>query len=1202
MPDTENIKQQNRLRIGLLESYLRDLSNGLTDNERGILAERISLFTDANEGIDDQTSDSVREDITLRIKREQSRIFRLCKGVRKQEQEEKDRLERQRIERERKYYEDQRKEEERRKEIDQLRIDGIELKKQLELHRKEQEELQAREEAERKAREEKEKAEQERHIAEVTSTDLPMDWSNAFDEDERAQTAHAETSSDGLILSLTTLGRVDIEFIAAVTGKTLPEVIKELEGSIYQNPEKWGEVFYKGWEQSEEYLSGNLSRKLRTARAANEKYRGYFAANIAAIEKVLPPSAASGEIYATLGSPWLPTDVIDEFIIHLLGYPPGGYSKEQLAVKHDERTGTWEIPHRMRYSHRVKATRTWGTMSMSALYILEDTLNMTPVRVTRETRSSRSKRGVKRVLDKDATLAALEKQRRMIDEFRSWVWKDPDRAKRLTEIFEDKYGCVRRRVFDGSFLEFPGMSEKVSLYPYQKDAVARIIFSPNTLLAHDVGAGKTYEMIAAGQELRRMGLSEKNMYVVPNNIVGQWRDIFLEMYPQAKLLCVEPKSFTPDKRVKVLESVRDDSYDGIIIAYSCFEMIPVSREYLIREIDEKIRELDEIVNGSNGRRGALRGIGRRQESLSKQREKLEATAVSGLPCFDELGVTRLFLDEAHNYKNVPINTKTGNMPGISRTGSKKCHDMLTKVHMVQRNNNGGGVVFATGTPITNSITDAFIMQKYLQEGELRLLDLDNFDGWVGMFAEKNTEFEIDVDTSSFRLATRFSKFHNLPELTMLLSSIADFHSVGASDGLPSVVDGRIDVTSERSAELSDYLSEISMRADTVRQGAVDPHEDNLLKITTDGRKAALDIRLVRPDTVFSAGCKAEKCARKAADIYFSTEKDKLTQLIFCDTSTPKAGFNIYDELRSLLIWYGVSAEDIAYIHDAATESKREKLFERMRNGEIRILIGSTFKLGLGVNIQNRLIALHHIDVPWRPADMTQREGRIIRRGNINSEVFIYRYVTEGSFDAYSWQLLETKQRFITDLLSGSVGQRSGGDINDIALDYAEVKALAIGDPRLKQRVIAANELARYRMLQKNCVETRLALERELAEMPAKRTQYTKNLENSIDDRDFYLDWKRRQPQPVTAAEKNAEASRRKEQRELLGAALDGNEYAKEDTVLMTYRGFRIVLPANMRADHPHVWLERAGRHYVELRSLCVVFCVPKFNMIILSKS
>ena len=1040
--------------------------------------------------------------------------------------------------------------------------------------KREAEKREKKERAEREAREEKER--HDARVAELTSMELPLDWENAFLSDTRAQGIHAESIPDGLIRSLTTLGRVDIEYIASVTGATYKDVILTLKGSIYQNPETWGECFYKGWETSEEYLSGNLLRKRRAAEAADRTYNGWFADNIRAIDRVLPEPVAAEDIYVTLGSPWVPADIIDDFINHILKLPRWNRMK---GTRHDELTGTWELPYRGARMYGADED-SYGTRRISALSILERTLNMKPVSVTDRVPCPANESGEKREINREETVAALDKQGKMIREFQTWVWQDRDRKDRLERIFENRYSCVRRRVFDGSFLDFPGLSPKIRLYPYQKNAVARILFSPNTLLAHDVGAGKTYVMAAAGMELRRMGLSRKNLYVVPNNIVGQWESIFRSMYPRAKLRCVEPKDFAPRKRTEVLERIRDEDLDGIIMAYSCFESIPLSRDYYEENLHEELLRVEDLL----ARKGkATTRLRKKKEALEK--ELAETAVIPADPgytvYFDELGITRLFVDEAHNFKNVPVETKVRNILGISSAGSRKCEDMMDKVHLVQRQNDGGGVVFATGTPITNSITDAYIMQRYLQSGELAMLDLEAFDSWVGMFAERTTEFEIDVDTSKYRMATRFARFHNLPELTSLLSSIADFHPMEGTAGIPDM-DGRKDALVPKTPEFAAYLDKISERAERVRKGFVPRSEDNMLLITTDGRKGALDLRLVDPEAAFTYESKAACCAENAAAIYFRTDAEKGTQLIFCDTSTPKAGFNLYAEMKRLLVMYGVPAERIAYIHSARTEAERSKLFARVRRGDIRILIGSTFKLGLGVNVQDRMIALHHLDVPWRPADMTQREGRILRQGNRNPKVEIYRYITEGSFDAYSWQLLETKQRFITELLSGSLAERSGADVEDTVLDYAEVKALAIGDPRIKERVETANELTRLITLQKKTAETHVAMERELMELPGKIARQKKLIRKCDADREFEAAWTAGHPEPENYKEKAAEAERRRALRGELGRLLAENVLNTRETHAFDYRGFRVVIPANMTAEQPWVWLEREGRYYVSL--------------------
>lgn len=1062
--------------------------------------------------------------------------------------------------------------------IDKLRKAKLaaERREELEEYRKE------KREAARKAAEEK--AQKEAHVREVTCMDLPLDWENVFNRDVRTQGVHADSISDGLVYSLSNLGRVDIEYISSITGEDYKTVIGALKGSIYQNPETWDECFYKGWETSEEYLSGNMMRKWKAAKDANKEYNGYFADNIRAIEKVLPPTVATKDIYVTLGSPWVPADVIDDFIEYLLGdwrrYWYSINDEEDFHTKHDELTGTWEIPFKSRYNHDVKVTRTYGTDRINALHILERTLNMKSVAVTDEVVCNTNSSGKKRVINQSETILAIEKQNKMIKAFQKWVWEDERRKERLEVIFENNFSCVRRRIFDGSFLRFPDMSPAINLYPYQKDAVARILFTPNTLLAHDVGAGKTYVMIAAAMEMRRMGLSEKNMFVVPNNIVGQWKNIFYAMYPSANILCVEPKSFAPSKRESVLERIRDEDFDGIIIAYSCFEQIPLSKEYYQNQLIDEQELIAEIAGKKNKATSRLK---KKQEAVSKALSEL-AVAMDDLyngVYFDDLGITRLFVDEAHNFKNVPIETKADKVLGISASGSKKCQDMMDKVRMVQKKNDGAGVVFATGTPITNSITDAFIMQMYLQSGELAMLDLQSFDSWIGMFAERSTEFEIDVDTSSYRLATRFSKFHNLPELTSLLSSIADFHQVDTSVGIPQI-DGYADALVSKTNEFADYLKDISQRAEDVRKGYVSRKDDNMLKITTDGRKAALDLRLVDPNAMFTYQSKVARCVENVADIYFRTTAQKSVQIIFCDTSTPKTGFNIYDEVKTMLQSKGIPADKIAFIHDAETEAQRNAMFAEVRNGDIRVLLGSTFKLGLGVNIQDKLIALHHIDVPWRPADMTQREGRILRQGNTNSKVQLFRYITEGSFDAYSWQLLETKQRFITGLLSGSLTERSGTDIEDTVLDYAEVKALAVGNPLVKERVETANELSRYLTLQRKLVESRIRMEKELLEMPGKKSNQENNIVGCEADIAYYTGWKQANPAPSDNKVKKDVAEKRKQLRDYIHSSLMGYVLEPKEKILMTYRGFEIILPVNMTREKPYVWLKRNGRYYVEL--------------------
>jgi len=1038
------------------------------------------------------------------------------------------------------------------------------------------------EQKQKKAEEEKRRQEEEeharsRHIEEVTCMDLPLDWNNLYSFDECAAGVHADSISDGLILSLIHIGEVDIEYIAQVSGGTYKEVIEALRGAIFQNPEHWDECFYRGWETADEYLSGNLMRKYNTAREANKKYNGHFKNNTRAIREVLPAAVSADEIYVTVGSPWVPPDIIDDFIVHLLGKNEvfNRHSQRDIPVReqwptvYEPVTGTWEIPYKRFYNHTLRSTVRYGTQNMKALDIIEKTLNMKALQVYDTVTSKAAAPGKKRTLNKARTMAVQEKQQLIIKTFQEWIWTDKHRKKRLETIYESKFSCVRRRIFDGGFLTFPGLSPSVTLYPYQKNAVARILFTPNTLLAHSVGAGKTYIMAAAGMELRRMHISRKNVYVVPNNIVGQWESIFRQMYPEAKLLAVEPKTFTPNKRQAALETIRDGDFDAIIIAYSCFELIPMSRAYYEQMIEAEMGAIQNALKaaGENPR------LKKKRDNLAEKLKKVQGALEKTVPavCFDDLGINTLFVDEAHNFKNITIESKIDKVLGINKTGSSKCNEMLHKVRCVQSMNEGRGVIFATGTPITNSVTDIFVMQTYLQYGELRFLDLHHFDNWAGTFGEQFTEFEIDVDTSAYRMATRFSKFHNLPELTNLLAQIADFHKTDSTAELPEFT-GYDDKLIPKTYALTDYLKDITGRAEMIRQGLVKRTEDNMLKLTTDGRKAALDMRLAEPATAFSYDSKVFRCMENVLNIYRNTAEQRLTQLVFCDTSTPKAGFNIYDELKSLLAGSGIPEEEIAFVHEYDTEKQRAGLFSKMRSGEIRVLMGSTFKLGMGVNVQKKLVAIHHLDVPWRPADMIQREGRILRQGNENKSVQIVRYITDGSFDAYSWQLLESKQRFISQMLSGSVTERSASDVDDVVLNYAEIKALAIGNPLIKERVETANKLKRACILQNKLTETRIAMKKELFELPGQTAHTTDVLEKAL------LDWE-------LYTQSRKEIKEMKDHRQYgaaILAALTEHTMQPDKKLLFTYQGFSIALPSNMPENKPAVWIEGHGRYYTEM--------------------
>lgn len=734
------------------------------------------------------------------------------------------------------------------------------------------------------------------------------------------------------------------------------------------------------------------------------------------------------------------------------------------------------------------------------------------------------------------------------------------------------------------------MNPEIQLRPHQKNSVARIIFSDNTLLAHDVGAGKTYTMIAAGMELKRLGKSQKNLYVIPNNILPQWRNMFLKMYPKANLLVVDRKNFNVQKRAETLDRIVNEDFDAILMAYSCFDMLSLSKKYYI----EFYRNQLERLTKAKERLSNKGKIEIKRASTLRTLEKLQADMTENI-CdipFDDLGINTLFVDEAHNYKNVSVHSGITRVRGISNQGSAKCDAMMDKIHCVQRQNRGGRVILATGTPITNSITDLFIMQKFLQEGELEFLGIHNFDSWVAMFGKKVTEFEIDVDTNNYHLATRFARFCNVPELTAILSSISDFYHVDQSMGLPEFK-GYTDTTAPGSEDFKDFLRDISNRADDVRQKRVDKRVDNLLKITTDGRKAALDMRLIDMVYGLDVDSKVFRCAENIINIYEKTRKDKKIQMVFCDSSTPKQGFNLYDELKSILVAMGIPEHQIAFIHEADSEDKKNLLFHDLRNGNVAVVIGSTFKMGLGVNVQEKLCALHHLDVPWRPADMVQREGRILRQGNLCQSVQIFRYVTKGSFDAYSWQLLEKKQRFISQILSGNACDREGDDVDEAVLNYAEVKALSLGNPLIKRKVELTNEIDKLRILQRDYIVARQKMERELADLPEQIEKQQKRIAATEADMAYYAENKTDYTAMTYEAQKAI--------RDRIFEAVTTHVNQPYEKKVLTYQGFDVVVPARMipkprhartkdgeepkdRAPIPFVYVKREGAYYMEVES------------------
>lgn len=1009
---------------------------------------------------------------------------------------------------------------------------------------------------------------------------MDMDFDNVFNDVPEVEEIEGTSSSDGLVLSLTTLGKVDIEYISKVTNKTMEDVIAELKGSIFQNPLTWEETYYKGWETKEEYLSGNLRTKYKIAEEANKKYGEIFTPNLEAINKITEGSAniTIDEIYFTLGSPWIPEEVIQNFLAYILSW-----SKDYISVKHDPLSGTWDVSSTSDFTRFSFAYEKYSTDRMPFFRIVEKTLNQNPIVIYDHKIKGKyyEEDNSSAIRNEEETFLALEKQRKIIKEFKEYVYSNENVKQVLENIYNEQFCQNYQRYFPGEILTFPGMSSSVTLFDYQKDAVARIIFSKNTLLAHDVGSGKTYEMVAAAQELKRMKISKKNLFVVPNSIINQWKKIYLEMYPESKLLIVDKRNFTPSKREETLKLIKENDYDSILMTYSSFDMIDLSPDYYKDKLE---RDFAQNRSASSNDKTSTKHVKNKANNVKAYTKKIDALGQRdpNKIYFEDLEIDRLFVDESHNFKNVTLETEIKIM-GINTVGSKKCNTMMDKVKYIQKTHNGGGVIFATATPITNSIADIYVIQKYLQEGELKILNLSSFPAWLANFAEMQQGFEIDIDTSKFRMANRYSKFHNIPELASVLSNIIDFHHIDKDEDLPEF-NGYIDIVTEPDRQFKNFLEDISSRADDIRNRKPrliidapkkeDRLYDNMLMITNDGRKAALDLRLVDVNAGYNYDYKVNVCAREVYKIYQKTESFKGTQLIFCDVSTPKKTFNLYDEMKRVLINLGIKEHEIQFIHDFESSSGKEKLFKAVNEGEVRVLLGSTFKLGTGVNVQERLYAIHHIDVPWRPSDIIQRNGRIIRLGNTNKEVFIYRYILKHSFDAYSWQLLETKQNFIHKLLNNNVFIRNASDIDDVTLNYAEVKALAIGEPLLKERVETYNELQNLKKLRfvnlENKEKTKVKMYAIESNLPSVKKELADAELDLIYIKTLNLD--------------KMDEEEKRLFRESVFSRLLMNIDKKEEETIEDYFGFSIISPSYQ----PHgdesmfLYLERVGKYYLKV--------------------
>ena len=886
-----------------------------------------------------------------------------------------------------------------------------------------------------------------------------------------------ETATEALALSLNERAKVDLPYMAQLTGKTEEKITEELVGVIFKNP------LTDQWESGDEYLSGNVRDKLNTARTFAENHPE-FTSNVRALEAVQPRDLEASEIEVRIGATWIEPSDYQDFMQETL-HTPWYLLQKEIQVKFSEVNGEWRITGKNADSpQNAFAYATYGTERANAYKILEDTLNLKDVRIY--DKSVNENGDEIRVLNKKETMLASQKQDAMKAAFKDWIFKDQQRRERLVKVYNERFNSIRPREYDGSHLTFPGMNPEIELRPHQKNAVAHQLYGENVLLAHVVGAGKTYEMVAAAMESKRLGLSQKNLFVVPNHLTEQWGAEFLQLYPGANILVATKKDFEPANRKKFCARIAMGNYDAIIIGHSQFERIPISDERQEAMLRKQIDDLEMAIQSAryeqDGGRYTVKQIEKTRKTLQTRLEKLnQKEKKDQVVTFEELGVDHLYVDEAHSYKNAFLYTKMRNVAGIAQNEAQKSADMFNKCQYLDEITGGKGITFATGTPISNSMTELYVMQRYLQNSKLQNMGLGLFDSWASTFGEVVTSIELAPEGTGYRAKSRFARFYNIPELMNMFKEIAD---IKTSDQLKlPVPEAEYETVvlkpTEQQKEIVESLGE---RAEVVRNGGVDASVDNMLKITNDGRKLALDQRLVNELLPDNPESKISVCAEKSYEIWKDTAAQKSAQLIFCDLSTPKGdgSFNVYDDLKQKLMEKGVPEKEIAFIHDANTEVKKTELFGKVKSGQVRFLIGSTAKMGAGTNVQDRLIALHHLDIGWKPSDLEQREGRIIRQGNHNKKVHIFRYVTESTFDSYMWQLIENKQKFISQIMTSKAPVRSCEDVDEAALSYAEVKALATGNPAVKEKMALDVDVAKLKLLKANHMNNQYRLEDDIA--------------------------------------------------------------------------------------------------------------------------
>ena len=887
-----------------------------------------------------------------------------------------------------------------------------------------------------------------------------------------------DTASEALAVSMGEKARVDMEYMCSLTGKTEEEIYQELKGVIFLNPMYgYGGSDEQKYLMADEYLSGNVREKLAWAKNSAEVYPEDYKINVEALEKVQPKDLTASEIFVQLGTTWLPEEIAQQFMYEFLDTPR--YAQWNIKVHYSKLTGEWNVEGKSYDRSNLKAYNTYGTKRVNAYKIIEETLNMKDVRVFDYIEDAEGKK--KAVLNKKETAIAQSKQELIKQGFQDWVWRDPARREKLVRLYNDKFNSIRPREYDGSHIIFSGMNPEIELREHQKNAVAHILYGGNTLLAHAVGAGKTFEMTAAAMESKRLGLCNKSLFVVPNHLTEQWAAEFLQLYPAANILVATKKDFEMKNRKRFCGRMATGDYDAVIIGHSQFEKIPMSierqRAILQQQLDDIIEGIADIKR-NRGDRFSVKQLEKTKRSLQTKLEKLnDQSRKDDIVTFEELGVDRLFIDESHYYKNLYLYTKMRNVGGIAQTEAQKSSDLFMKCRYLDEITGGRGVVFATGTPISNSMVELYTIQRYLQYKTLQEHDLQHFDAWASSFGETVTAVELTPEGTGYRAKTRFAKFNNLPELMAMFKQVADIKTADMLDlPVPEVEYHNIAV--KPSQIQKDMVASLGERAEKIRDGNVDASVDNMLKVTNDGRKLALDQRMMNPMLPDDEGSKVNACVSEVYRIWEENSDKKSTQLLFCDLSTPKGEkeFSVYTDIRKKLIECGIPESEIKFIHEADTETKKQELFKKVRRGEVRILMGSTQKMGAGTNVQNKIIASHDLDCPWRPADLEQRAGRTVRQGNENPKVGIYRYVTEGTFDAYCWQLVEGKQKFSSQIMTSKSPVRSCEDVDATALSYAEIKMLAADNPHIKEKMDLDIQVQKLRLLKSNYLSEKYELE------------------------------------------------------------------------------------------------------------------------------